>query len=112
MQHWADGVYLQKVSLQPKFLLSGRTQGSDGGAHKLLRVDLSKLLQDAQGGRSILILIQEDLDVRNHTKVSNHDWNTSVTTQHPAVGCTCLKKEEEKARTVWCIYECIFYLCF
>lgn len=71
-------MYLQKVSLQPEFLLGGGTQGSNGSAHKLLGVDLGELLQNAQRGTSILILIQEDLYIGNHTEVSHRHWNTKA----------------------------------
>lgn len=61
----------QKVPLQPELLLRRGAEGSDGSAHELLGVNLSQLLQNAQGGRSILILIQENLYIGNHPKVSH-----------------------------------------
>lgn len=61
--------YLQEVQFEPQLALRGGAQRAHDDAGILLRVDDRQLLQDAERGLAVALVVQEDLDEGHHAMV-------------------------------------------
>ena len=66
--------HLQEIQFQLYFPLSGRAQSAHSDAYVLLGVDDWELLQDAEWGSPVALIIQEDLDEGHHAVVFQDNW--------------------------------------
>lgn len=66
--------HLQEIQFQLQFPLSGWAQSAHNDAHVLLGVDDWELLQDAEWGSPVALIIQEDLDEGHHAVVFQDNW--------------------------------------
>lgn len=61
--------YLQEIQFQLQLLLSGWAQSTHNDTHILLSIDDWELLQDAEWGSPVPLIVQEDLDEGHHAMV-------------------------------------------
>lgn len=69
-----DLTHFEKIQLQLQLTLSGWTQGTYNDAHVLLCIDDWELLQDAERGPSVALIVQEDLDEGHHAMIFQDNW--------------------------------------
>lgn len=61
--------HLQEIQFELQLPLGGRAQSTHDDAHVLFSVDDCELLQNAEGGSPVALIIQKDLDEGNHAVV-------------------------------------------